>query len=609
MKPFAFSRRFLSLLIAFLLTSPFVVAQRKNVTSNKDAELSLHQQDALDLMTTLARELKTEPDKLTAAALQARLADVVWNYDASFAKEVFSWAFDAARTPPSDDISKAERTTYAVRQASSIKEVLTRLGTHDQKRAEEWFKILQEEKAVETRSSEMGQLRSELLIQIALQLTATDSDQALRLGLLSLSGGRIPEDFGSLLFALSNVSRSLSNQLFRAALANMRRNEYVYDSALISLVNYIFGPNDTLHPDTAVADAQLLANYFVDAAWRQARGVGVSSVPESNASFYSLVEVRGLPIVSRYAPERVPELQGQMRELASKLSQAQMENTARMRAAQQQQIAVANRNSYDIDEQLERATKEKDAEVRDALLNSIAHALMRSDTERALKVAGMIQDTEIREQAEDEINLVEIQKLLVLRSYNEARKTTFQLKNTFLQAKVLAQLANKVVAENKDTGLAAELLSEAAEILSKHEPVTDKLMALLLIAQNFGKFDAVRGFEILGRAVKALNQLKLEDTPRSTVLSKPRPLRIKSYIVIDGSEMSTSDRATFDSIDFSQVGPFVAHDYMQTRLLANKIENPLWRAKFLTAVASAVLLTPPRRIPRQRSNVQEPRDF
>jgi hypothetical protein len=62
--------------------------------------------------------------------------------------------------------------------------------------------------------------------------------------------------------------------------------------------------------------------------------------------------------------------------------------------------------------------------------------------------------------------------------------------------------------------------------------------------------------------------------------------------VINGNEMSTGDHTTFESIDFSQVGPFVASDYMQTRLLGNRIENSLRRTKFLTAVASALLLQP-----------------
>jgi hypothetical protein len=38
------------------------------------------------------------------------------------------------------------------------------------------------------------------------------------------------------------------------------------------------------------------------------------------------------------------------------------------------------------------------------------------------------------------------------------------------------------------------------------------------------------------------------------------------------------------------VEPFVLHDYMQTKSLANKIEQPLPRAKFLTAVTTAMLL-------------------
>jgi hypothetical protein len=337
----------------------------------------------------------------------------------------------------------------------------------------------------------------------------------------------------------------------------------------------------------------LLANYFVDAAWRQSGGATTQGLPESSASFYSLIEVRGWPIVSKYAAERMPELQGQMRELASRLSQSQLENTARLKMTQQQQIAVSTRSSHDIEEQIERAIKEKDVQVRDSLLNSIAHSLMRSDSERALKLAGMIDDTEIRGQAEDDINLVKIQQLLGARSYEDARKTALKLKNSGLQAQVLVALASKSLSE-KDTTRASDLLSEAVELTSKNDPVSDKLLSLLLIAQQFVKFDSIRGFEVLGSAIKTVNQLKVDEAPRTSALAKPRLMTIKTYTMINGSELSTSDHATFDSIDFSQVAPFVANDYMQTRLLGSKIEQPLRRAKFLTAVASVMLLSNPK---------------
>lgn len=592
MRPLACVPRRLATCVALLfLLSPLVVAQRKDSPLRNRAgvaQLSMEQQDALDMLKTLAQSLKSESDKLTAATQQARIADVLWVFDEPFAKETFRWAFDAASKPPSDDMAQAERARYIVRQAASIKQILTCLRTHDQKRAEAWLKTLEEEKEREGRTSEARQFHSELLIQVALQLAATDPEQAQRLGALSLLGPQIPEDFGRLLFALSNVSRSESDKLFRAALATLRRNEYAYDGVLIALINYLFSPGGTLQSDASAADAQLLANYFVDAAWRQGRGAGVSVLPDSSANFYSLIEARGWPIVTRYAAERVPELQGQMREMASRLSPSHLENTARLRTTQQQQIAVTERSGADIDEQIKVAAKHQDVQVRDSLLNSIAHSLMRVDNDKALKVASMIDDPDIRARAEDDINLVKIQQLIASKSYEEARKTTLKLKNTLVQAKVLVELAGKVLTENKDTGRATELLSEASEITSRSAMAANKLMAFLVIAQQFAKFDAIRGFETLGSAIKVVNHLKNE-APKS-VLTKPRLLTIKTYTVINGNEMSTSDHATLESIDFSQVAPFVATDYMQTRLLGSKIENSLHRARFLTAVASALLL-------------------
>lgn len=114
-------------------------------------------------------------------------------------------------------------------------------------------------------------------------------------------------------------------------------------------------------------------------------------------------------------------------------------------------------------------------------------------------------------------------------------------------------------------------------------------MALLIIAEQFAKFDSIRGFDCLGSAIKIVNQLKADEVPPPSVLSKPRLLTIKSYTVINGREMTTSENATAESIDFSQIAPLVAQDYMQARLLGNNLEKTLWRAKFLTAVAVVIL--------------------
>jgi len=593
MKPVCFLQKCLSILIVSLLLLSTTTAQLKKGSVKKGADinrLSVNQQDALDLLKTLARNLKSEPDKLAAAILQAQIADVLWQLDEGFARDVFRWSFEAVSQPAPGDLGESARAAYTARQAFSIRQVLTRVGTHDRSQAEALLKSLQEEKQSTSASSEPANVNSELLLQIALELAVTNPEQAAQLGLLSLSGSHISPDFGRLLFAMSNTSKTQADRMFRAALMTLRRNDFVYDSVLIALVNYLFGSNSTLQPDANVADAQLLANYFVDAAWRQVRSNGGVSLPETSAMFYSLAQVRGLAIVSKYAPERFPELQGQMRELASGLTAAQMQRTTLLQATQQQQITIANRNTYDIDEQIERASKEKDPDVRDSLLNSVAHSLMRDDSERALKVAAMIAAAEIRHEAEDDIYLVLVQKLLRAGSYDEARKSARKLDRPELQAKVLIELASKVLSR-RDTVLGLELLSESFEVISKADATPDKAITLLSIAQQFSKVDTIRGFETLGNAIKIINQLKPEEQSVRSVLTRPRPLRIKTYTVLNGNELSTSDRATLESINFSQIAPFVAQDYIQTRLLANKLEQSLWRAKIFTPAGSTKLLT------------------
>lgn len=593
MKSVCFLHKFLSVLIVSLLLLSTAAAQLKKGSPKNAADingLSVNQLDAFELLKTLARTLKSEPDKLAAAILQAQIADVLWQFDETFARDVFRWSFETVSRPAPGELSESARAAYTARQASSIRQVLTSIGTHDRKQAEALLKNLQEEKQSSSASSGPGNVNSELLLQIALELAATNPEQALQLGVLSLSGTHISPDFGRLMFAMGNANKTLADRLFRAALMALRRNDFLYDSVLISLVNYLFSSNGTLNPDASIADAQLLANYFVDAAWHQARGNEGVSLPDASAMFYSLVQVRGLPIVSKYLPQRFPELQGQMRALASGLTAAQMQRTTLLQATQQQQNTIANRDTYDIDEQIERATKEKDPDVRDSLLDSVAHSLMREDSDRALEVAAMIDAVEVRREAENDIYLALVQKSLRAGSYDEARKTARKLDRPELQAKVLIELANKVLS-NRDTVLGLELLTESSEVISKADATPDKAIAMLSIARQLTKVDSIRAFEALGNAIKIINQLKPEEQPVRSVLTKPRPLRIKTYTVLNGNELSTSDRATLESINFSQIAPFVTQDYMQTRLLENKLEQSLWRAKFLTAVGSAMLFT------------------
>jgi hypothetical protein len=281
-----------------------------------------------------------------------------------------------------------------------------------------------------------------------------------------------------------------------------------------------------------------------------------------------------------------------MNRLAAGLTAEQMQRINLLRSVQQQQSTVSERNGFSIDEQIQRAQKEKDLQVRDALLNSIAHALMRQDTDKALTVASQIDDADLRKTTEDDIHLVRIQQSLYTRSYDDARKTASKLNNSLFRAKVLIQLASKVLSDNKDTALCSELLSEAINVAAKSDDSADKIIALLHAVEQFSRFDATRAFETLTAAISILNRMKVENQPPRSSLAKSPLLRIKSYTVINGAEMTPGDEATLESIDFGQIRSLVCQDYMQSRLTANKIEQPLQRANFLTAVAASVLRRP-----------------
>lgn len=567
--------RILLLLSVLVFTSSVAMAQ------------AVDQQDAIGLLKTTARSLKSESDKIVAGRLQARIADTLWTFDEPFARETFRSAFDSISHAVAEDLPKEKQAGFIKRQATAVKEVLHRFGTHDSKQATEWLKAFENERAGKS-SEKVNSLRPDLLMQIAAQLALTDSEKAMRLGLLALAGDRIPEGFGSLLFSLSRNRRDLSDDLFRAAVATLRRN-YVYDIAILILANYLFASDGELHSTAKLADAQLLANYFVDAAWKQSGGDG-NPVSSSSASFYTQLELRALPIVSRYAPNRLPELRGQMTRIASGLNAEQRQRTDLLRGMQRDESTLASRDNYSLDEQIERAEKEKNPQVRDALFLSIANRLMREDEERALTIAKKIQDERMRASTEDDIYLIKIQsQLRSLETIAEARKISTQFNNQVFRAKILVQLAARVLSRYKDQSQAIELLSEALTAMTKADDIPDKVLTQLQVAEQFAKFDTIRGFEALGTALATMNRLQAAKEPSPAATTKPPLLRIMNLTVVNGVEMTAGNNATIDSIDFREVQSLAAQDYMQARLLASKLEEPSQRANYLIAVAATVL--------------------
>ena len=594
MKPISAVLRLGPLMVSLMLmplTAAIAQSRKPAAGSAMVPTLSPEQQDAFETLKGLAWNLKREPDKLAVAAIQARIGDALWKFDEPAAREVFDWSFDAATKPLSQSDPPARRAAYLARQAAVISELLRLFGAHDGKSAEAWLKKFTDEKTSDGSSSESARSRSDLLLQLALTMCPSKPEQAQRLGLLALAGSEVPAGFGRLLFALANIDRGLSDSLVQPAIGSLQRGGYVYDDVVLALCNYLYDARGQSNSDESLVQARLMADFLVEAAWHQIGGPGMTSIPDPSARFYNLLTSRAVMIVARYAPDRLPELQAQLRQLAAGLSPAQTESAAIL-SSSRQHLTLGQGNSADIDKQIEVAEKEGNSQTRDVLFMRVAHTIMRQDANRALSLAARIDDSDLRQSTEDDINLIRVQKAFSSRSYEEGRKIALKINNLFLKTKLLADLANKVLSDNKDTGRAGELLSEAQCIISKSDRPADKVSALLIIARNFAAFDSLNAFETLRMALKNLNQLKELEAPAMSVSIKPRLFKIKSYTVVNGNEMTSDEHTNPDTIDFDQLGPLAAQHYMQLKLLGDGIDSPLQRARFVAAVASSRLSSP-----------------
>lgn len=596
-------------IISSCLLAPVMSGQQKRPTSDKFAaggapELRAEQQEALGLLRRVADEVKSEPDKLAAAQLQAHAADVLWKFDEPLARSFFRSAFDAANKLVADGGPTAGQTggddkNLLRRQAAVIKEVLRRLSAHDRQSAEEWLKQVEKERPGEKQAAgSISPQRAELLAQLGLEMADNDPERAKHLGLISLSGDSIPESFGRLLFALNNRDRSLSNALFREAVAAMRRGRFNYSTALFSLTNYLFDQRGKLSADADAADARLLISYFVDAAsahtvlWREAKQAGAELLPESSAQLHNFLTLYASPVIDLNAPDRQAQLRMLIGELGTGLNQQQQQHTERLASDHQRQAGTNTADASDIDAYLRQAEKETNRETRDLMLRRVAVSLMRGDSQRALSIASKIDNPALRAQTEDDINLVSLSIKLREGLHDEARQVALKLNELGLKAKVLAELASAALSKPRDVARASELLTEAYDFSLKSEDKLTKLESLLFIAEQFAKFDPTRGFEVLAVGVKTMNQLEVDGrVTESNVTARPA-MRLVSITALNGKEMTTGHSPTLDSINFSLIKRLVKHDYTTAKGMMEKIENKLLRAKLLIEVASSALGPP-----------------
>jgi hypothetical protein len=583
---------------SFAQTLPKTTQPDSKAATPGAPKLSLEQELSLSLLRTVADELKSEADKPAVALLQAEAAETLWQFDEVGARALFRLAFDTARVEPAesspiDREARTKQTDLARRRAFTLREIIVMVGKHDRQTAERWLASLNEDKSSkETAPNQNSQQDAEFLAYFAFQLVKTNPDEALRLGFLSLNAREVPSAFGQLLFALKRVDPKKSDDLFRAAIAAMRRGVSPGGWTLSLLSNYFFLNDGSLYNRSDAPTAGLFVDYLLESASAQARltqdaRAAKTAMPESAVQLTNFLALRGLAIVSRNAPQKLVLLQSIFKELSSALSQQQIDDLAVMTTGQRQYEAMESRGEGGLDADIQRAERERDVAVRDQLWRRLAVG-MRDDPDRARSFADRIDDKPLREQTQDDVNLTVAGDALRGGGYEEARKAALRFNDTNLRAKTLAEVAD-VWIRSKNRERASEVLSEASEMAAKGEPSADRAAITLLLAQKFAKFDAERSFSLLEATIKIINHVQIADIPPPPLLRRGPRSGVITITMVGGAELTTGVHATLDSLNFSRMAELVRTDYFRSRNLGDNLQHKILRGRYLITLAQSFL--------------------
>src|SRR5258706_1203702 len=307
------------------------------------------------------------------------------------------------------------------------------LVKRDQVTAERWLDSMKKEETTkETGSLQLSQERAEFLAQLASQLAMTNPAEAEKLGLMSLGASEVPSAFGPLLIALRRSDSARSDALFRAAIAALRRTGTTGRSTLSALSNYLFVlVSGNLVQIADAPTARLFTDYLLEAATIQAALTrealsNRSPMPETAVNLTNFLALKGLDVIGVNAPDKVTLLQSLLTELSSALNQQQRDDLAQMSLGLRQQESVDRQSGGNLETQIDRAEREKDAVVRDSLWRSLAIGMMRGNPDRALSMAARIDDRALREQTQDDVNLVVAGDTVRGGGYEEARKVALK---------------------------------------------------------------------------------------------------------------------------------------------------------------------------------------
>ena len=522
-----------------------VILSANNASGQKKPDAPVSQlctrNSALDIIQQQGAGAKTFDNPVQRISVLLRAADLMWPYEPTKARAIFTEAFDFAVV---DFKEKGDQTVREGRMPLNLPDQRYRVIGAIAKRDPDWARKLTEQtiegpkteaEAEAAKDPSKALQRSEKLYGVALSLIEKDPNSATAFARMTF------RDTATLylpmfIYRLAETNKALADTFYMDALAgyaNSPMDQFLYLSSYPFANDREAGemPGWTVYKVPAtVTPNPILQRAFMQVLLRQARALSTQPTEPRPGSRYSeaaqiwmaLSRLESKLQVS--LPDLFPAVQEAKGSMFVLMSQKDQQRTASNLVEPPKQTFA---------EKIEAAEKQTDPARRES---GIALAILGAKDEPlevVVAAADKLDDAGLRSQILSRFYFNRSQAVLKNKQFDEARRLASKVEQLDHRAYLYSMIVSDSIKAAKNDVEIREVLEEVLEVTAKAPNTEVKARALLAVAYLFAKVDALRGVGILGDAIKTINQIENPDFSREQLMTKIEGKQFGSYSVLN----------------------------------------------------------------------------
>ncbi|MEK6288553.1 MAG: hypothetical protein AABO57_22785 [Acidobacteriota bacterium] len=478
----------------------------------------------ISLVEQLADQARASDDLTFAVRAQSQAAKLLWPLDPERARAIYRRAFQSLASGASKEAPEqaANANPYSTFEPSRAliptpnpqlrSELLNQIAACDPELAEEFARDL----AASMESSKtgcadcnsngggsswpFGQVaasaredaeRCELLMSAALQVVERQPQQAMAFAQMSVALG-ISSNLARLLTLMRTVDAERADLLFANAVARLEQSSRVDLKDIHTLGSYVVSTinSSTRHP---MGKASIVR--FLNLALKQVGQIGqnLSAPPASggrgDSAVLYFIERQLTDLLASYLPDRLDQLQRYT---------SATRDAGTYEAIDPEKLRISSPGDI-----AREASEAAEGAERDSLYARAALAwLAQGEPGEAQAAALKVSAAPMR----DRVLIQIVRRLASGKRIEESIGLTRRITGQTSRVDLLVMLSAASRASN-DNVRAVELLNEAESYSTKQPPSIERARSLVKIAGSFSSFDALRSFEVLQTAVKAIDEI------------------------------------------------------------------------------------------------------